>query len=124
MFNTKKLQEMGGFKSKTGHYMDTVAYLKLAIKYGRVDIRDVKASFRRHSSNIGGNVKNIKALCEDSLYLLDVMCKLLPENEVEIRKKGMLWFCRRNYRKASGNYRTIHEKCRRQFYASYLQRAI
>ena len=102
LFNTKRLQKMGAFKSKTGHYMDTVAFLKLAIKFGRIDIRDVKGSFRRHSSNISGNVKNIKAWCEDSLYVLDVMCDLLPENEAEIKKRGMFWFCRSNYDLASG----------------------
>ena len=102
LFNTKRLQEMGGFESKTGYYMDTVAFLKLAIKYGRVDICDVKASFRRHSSNFGTNVNNINAWCEDSLYLLDVMCDLLPANVAEIRKKGMPWFCRTNYLLVSG----------------------
>ena len=102
LFNTKRLQEMGGFKSKTNYFFDAVAYVTLAAKYGRVDIYDVKASFRRHSSNMGGDVKGIRAWCEDCLYLMDIMCGLMPEDGERLRSKGMPWFCIKNYRLASG----------------------
>jgi glycosyltransferase involved in cell wall biosynthesis len=101
LYNTKRLQELGGFQSKTNHFLDVVASVKLAAKYGRVDIYDIKASFRRHSSNSGGNVKRITAWCEDSIYLLDVMCELLPEDCEELRHRGMPWLCKKNYRLAS-----------------------
>jgi len=101
LFNTKKLQELGGFKSKTNYFVDVVAEVILAFKFGRADVYDVKASFRRHSSNMGGNVSSISAWCEDCMYLLDIMCDLSIENKTLIREKGLRFFARKNYRLAS-----------------------
>ena len=53
LFNTTRLKQLGGFHSKTNMYEDVVAEVQLAAKYGRVDIFDIKASFRRHDSNMG-----------------------------------------------------------------------
>lgn len=99
IFHTERLRELGGFHSKTNRYEDVVAYVQLAAKYGRVDVYDVKASFRRHDSNMGEAV-NFFEWCEDSLYLLDIMCKVAPAHASIIREKGMRYFCLRNYRHA------------------------
>jgi len=99
IFNTEKLKELGGFHSKTNRYEDAVAYFQLAGKYGRVDVYDIKASFRRHDSNMGNAVPYYE-WCEDSLYLLDIMYKVAPEHSALIREKGMRYFCIRNYRHA------------------------
>ena len=99
IFNTQRLKELGGFHSKTNLYEDVVAYVQLAAKYGRVDVYDVKASFRRHDSNMGAAVPFYE-WCEDSLYLLDIMCKVAPEHSALIRERGMRYFCIRNYRHA------------------------
>jgi glycosyltransferase involved in cell wall biosynthesis len=99
IFNTKGLKELGGFHSKTNLYEDVVAYVQLAAKYGRIDVHDVKASFRRHDSNFGASVPFYK-WCEDSLYLLDIMCKVAPEHSALIKERGMRYFCIRNYRHA------------------------
>ena len=96
LYNTKRLKEIGGFKSKKALYEDDVALVQLAAKFGRVDVRDVKASFRRHSSNIGTTAR-ISDWCEDSLYLLDIMCNLVPEKKAIIRQIGMVSLCRQNY---------------------------
>jgi glycosyltransferase involved in cell wall biosynthesis len=96
LYNTKRLQELGGFRSKKALYEDDVALVQLAAKFGRVDVRDVKAGFRRHSDNIGTAAK-ISDWCEDSLYLLDVMCNVVPEKESIVREKGMVSLCRQNY---------------------------
>jgi len=96
LYNTKRLQEIDGFRSKKALYEDNVALVQLAAKFGRVDVRDVKAGFRRHSDNIGTAAK-ISDWCEDSLYLLDVMCNVVPEKEAIVREKGMLSLCRQNY---------------------------
>ena len=48
MFNTEKLQSLDGFHSKTDHFLDVAAEVILAFKYGRADVYDIKASFRRH----------------------------------------------------------------------------
>lgn len=102
VFNTKRLKQLGGLHSKTNTgYDDVVACVQLAEKYGRVDICDVKASFRRHGSNIG-DVFHYTNWCEDSLYLLDVMCTVAPEHAAIIRERGMSYFCLRSYTRVSG----------------------
>ncbi len=101
LFNTKRLQELGGFHSKTNHFQDVVAEVILSAKYGRIDIFDVKASFRKHADNMGGAITSIKAWCEDCIYLLDIMCNLLTEKEPHIREKGLRFFARKNYKHAS-----------------------
>lgn len=100
LFNTKRLIEIGGFKSKTNHFQDVVAEVILSAKFGRVDVFDVKSSFRRHSSNLGGSVSSIKPWCIDCLYLLDIMCEIVPENKTKVRQAGMVYMCRKNYRLA------------------------
>ena len=99
LYNTRRLKELGGFKSKTDQYEDCVALFQLAARFGRKDIRDAKASFRRHEKNMGSLI-NVKDWCEDSIYLLDIMCKLASEKGDLIRDKGMKYFCERNYRHA------------------------
>ena len=102
VFNTKRLKQLGGLHSKTNTgYDDVVACVQLAAKYGRVDISDIKASFRRHGSNIG-DVFHYTDWCEDSLYLLDVMCNVVPEHAAVIRERGMSYFCKRNYNRVAG----------------------
>jgi glycosyltransferase involved in cell wall biosynthesis len=96
LYNTKRLKEIGGFRSKKNLYEDDVALVQLAAKYGRVDVQAVKASFRKHSENFGTTAK-ISDWCEDSLYLLDVMCSLVLEKKAIIRRKGMVSLCRQNY---------------------------
>lgn len=97
LFNTRRLKEVGGFQSKTNVYQDVVAYVLLAARFGRIDIQDVKASFREHASNMGKSV-GVSNWCEDSLYSLDIMCDLVPENKDLIMHKGMTFFCKNNYR--------------------------
>jgi glycosyltransferase involved in cell wall biosynthesis len=101
LYNTKRLKEIGGFRSKKALYEDDVALVQLAARFGRVDVRGVKASFRKHSTNIGTTAK-ISDWCEDSLYLLDVMCNVAPEKKVVIRHEGMVFFCRTNYDYCNG----------------------
>ncbi len=102
VFNTRRLIQLGGFpsKTKTG-YDDVVVCVQLAAKHGRVDIFDIKASFRRHGSNIG-DMSHFSEWCQDSLDLLDVMCDVVPEHAALIRDKGMSYFCFRNYDRVSG----------------------
>jgi len=101
VFNTKRLQELGGFRSKTNYFQDVVAEVILAAKYGRIDVYDIKASYRRHADNISGAITGIKAWCEDCIYLLDIMCNLVTEKEPHIREKGLRFFARKNYKLAS-----------------------
>ncbi len=101
LFNAKRLKQLGGFHSRTNRYDDVAASIQLAAKYGRIDVSDVKASFRRHGANLGETVI-YPEWCEDSLYLLDVMCTVAPEHAAKIRERGMSHFCFRNYNRLSG----------------------
>ena len=71
----------------------------MAAKFGRIDIHDMKASFRKHGSSITPAVK-VGEWLEDSLYLLDLICDLFPENKSLLRKEGLAYFSRFNYKLA------------------------
>lgn len=103
LYNTKRLKELGGFKSKTNLFLDVVATAQLAALHGRIDVHDVKASFRRHDSNMGGNPAQVDAWAEDCLFLLSVMCDLVSTNEEKqkIMRNGNIFFVKKNYRLCS-----------------------
>ena len=102
LYNTRKLQEIGGFKSKTNLFLDALATVKLSI-FGRVDVPEVKASFRRHSNNMGSKAR-LMDWVDDCKYLLDIMCDLVPEDAKDVvKQKGNVFFCKKNYRYISAN---------------------
>jgi glycosyltransferase involved in cell wall biosynthesis len=96
LYNTAKLRSVGGFHSRKNLYEDNVALFKLAALYGRVDIEAPKASFRLHGQGMG-SVARLRDWCDDSLYLLDVMCSLVPDADGRLRREGMRSLCRQNY---------------------------
>jgi len=100
LYYTHGLREIGGFYSKTNRYQDVVATAKLMAKYRRADVPAVKAGFRRHSANLGSSV-DITSWCEDSLYLLRVLCALNPSANSLLERRGMAYFCKSNFRRAS-----------------------
>lgn len=101
MFNTEKLKEIGGFHSKTNHFQDVVAEVILAFKYGRVDVYDIKASFRRHSENMGGHPARLKAWSVDCLYLMNLILKQATSDKDRLRELGLGFFWRKNYSMAA-----------------------
>jgi glycosyltransferase involved in cell wall biosynthesis len=96
LYNTEGLKESGGFGSKKNLFDDLVPTFTLISKYGRADVPEVKASFRRHSNNSGSSA-SIHDWVEDSRYLLDTVCHLLPEDSERLRKEGNLYFCKKMY---------------------------
>jgi hypothetical protein len=101
MFNTARLKELGGFRSKTLVFEDVVAEMTLAARHGRADVPQVKASFRRHGLN-KGSAARLGEWVDDSLFLLDVMCELVPDDaRTTVRREGLMYFCRTNYRHAA-----------------------
>jgi glycosyltransferase involved in cell wall biosynthesis len=100
LFNTKRVREIGGFHSKYNILEDVMAEIKIGIKYGRYDIQEIKASFRRHDSalTLAGKVRD---WCEESLILIDLMCELAPENQTHIRGEGKRAMSSFNYQLAS-----------------------
>jgi len=100
LFNTKKLIEIGGFKSKNNLFLDVLAEIILAAKFGRIDIRDIKASFRTHHEQNAYSVP-IHGWCEDSMELLEKICNLTSDNQELIRKVGKIFFANHCYKHAN-----------------------
>ena len=100
LFNTKKLKEIGGFKPENNLFHDGFVIAKLADKFDRVDVEDIKASFRVHPDEITFAVK-VRDWSEDSLELLDLICDLASEKKALIRSEGMRFFSKLNYNRAS-----------------------
>ncbi len=96
LINTEGLREVGGFRSRHNLFQDVGAELKVAARYGRVDVEEVKAGFRIHQANMGSAAK-IRAWCEDSAELLEILCRLCPEQQARIEAEGKRFFCRMNY---------------------------
>jgi len=99
LFNTRKLKEIGGFNSPKNLFQDVVAEARLAARAGRLDIADIKASFRKHGGEMTFSAK-VKDWCDDSLFLLDLLCVLSPRKKEEVRATGMRFFSRLNYGRA------------------------
>lgn len=96
LYHTKRLKEVGGFFSKRFLYDDLVPTFTLATRFGRLDIREVKAGFRRHQGNRGSTVP-IQDWMEDSLFLLDTIDRLMPDRRDVLRREGDRYFCRKMY---------------------------
>lgn len=100
LFHAERLREIGGFHSPRNLFQDVVAELRLASRWGRVDVPAVKASFRRHGGNFG-NVSRIRDWCEDSRHVLDLIGELVPDANRAFRRRGEIFFCEQNYERAS-----------------------
>jgi len=102
LFHTERLRAIGGLKSKHYHFDDVMAEVQLAALFGRIDVQHVKASFRYHDTKRGNlrltSADEIKNWCEDSLILLDVMCRLVSQNRELVRSEGMTFFSSLCYR--------------------------
>jgi len=96
LYNREYLKEVGGFHSKHNLFTDLVPSFTLVEKYERVDVRDVKASFRRHTSNMSYSTP-MNLWIEDSLFLLAVLVKLFPQQRESIQKLGSQYFCEKMY---------------------------
>jgi glycosyltransferase involved in cell wall biosynthesis len=99
LFHTEHLKSIGGFHSRHNLFQDVFAEVQLAAAHGRVDVKDAKASFRKHEGEMTFGAK-VKAWCEDSLDLLDLMCDLANERKKLIRKNGLKFFGNLNFNRA------------------------
>jgi glycosyltransferase involved in cell wall biosynthesis len=96
LFNTARLREVGGFNSKHQLFQDVLAEFELGATWGRVDVPEVKASFRKHGLQ-NTTAAKLDLWCEDSVFLLEAMCRLAPTRQAEIRMKGLRHFAKHNY---------------------------
>ena len=101
LFSTTRLKDIGGFNSKHNLFDDVIAEIRMAAKYERVDVPNIRASFRHHSSTLTASVR-ISNWCEESKILFDLICSLVPESKVAlIKSAGLRFFIGHNYRIAS-----------------------
>jgi glycosyltransferase involved in cell wall biosynthesis len=93
LFNREGLLEVGGFESVKHLWCDVVPEVRLAARYERVDIEEVKASFRIHAlkNSAAGKVKD---WCEDSRYLFDVILEVTEDVDRGFRRVGSHFFAR------------------------------
>ncbi len=98
LYQTRGLREDGGFHSKRHHVSDGVAIVYLAKQYGWFDIKDVKASFRKHAEEITASVA-VMDWCVDYKALLQQMCEA-TNNDKEVKAKGGQFFSKMNYQRA------------------------
>ncbi len=96
LFNTNRLKQIGGFNSKHQLFQDVLAEIQLAANFGRVDVENVKVSYRMHPAQNSNSAK-IRAWCEDSFFLFDAMCDLNTEKKALFKRKGKDFFFRHNY---------------------------
>jgi hypothetical protein len=112
LFHTEFLKAVGGFSSRHNLFQDVVAEVQLAAAHGRIDVKEVKASFRKHEGERTFEAK-VAAWCEDSLDLLDTLCELAEERKATIREEGFKFFAGLNFRRAmavstpSGRFRAL-----------------
>ncbi|HEX7003938.1 MAG TPA: glycosyltransferase [Trueperaceae bacterium] len=123
LFNTERLRQHGGFDSPKGLYQDVVAFANLAARYGTVDVEAPLASFRRHGENKGSSASALD-WTEDSLFLLGLLCELMPDRAEELRRNGLPYLCQKCYRIARGidspvlrwrTYLTIYDRFERSY---------
>lgn len=100
LYRLRCLREVGGFRSKTYSYQDVATNLRLAASYGRYGIAEPKASYRKFHSKKWGSSIGIINWCEDSIYLIHLMCELMPENRRHFMDHGLKRLCLENYRRA------------------------
>jgi glycosyltransferase involved in cell wall biosynthesis len=99
LFHTEKLRLIGGFNSRYNLLQDVKAEVQLAAMFGRIDVQDVKASFRKHGLELTFKTRAID-WCNESLILLDSMRSLVLENKVLVYREGMRFFANLSYRRA------------------------
>lgn len=88
LFNTKTLRSIGGFEERYNHYDDVAANFKCSWKAGRLDIPEVKASFRKHPGSITSSaIPDI--WCRNASELLDLVCSLADDKKNNIRNVGL-----------------------------------
>ena len=100
LYQTGYLRNLGGFQSRHNLFQDGLATVRLAARHGRADVPDVLASFRVHAGELT-RAARVREWCEDSLEVLDAMCREVGEREPEIRERGRRFFATVNYRRAA-----------------------
>jgi glycosyltransferase involved in cell wall biosynthesis len=100
MYLTSALRSAGGFRSPRELFIDVAAVFRIAASHPVLNVPEVKASFRRHGGN-NGTAQSLQAWCDDSLFLIDLVCTLEPGQAAAVRSRGLRYFARNNYSRAA-----------------------
>ena len=100
LFHTENLRAVGGFNSPYNLLQDVKAEVQLAAMFGRIDVQDIKASFRRHELELT-RMTSVSDWCRESLLLLDLMCELVPNNRHVVYPEARRFFANLCYRRAA-----------------------
>ena len=101
LFNTRQLKAEGGFRSPYHLSEDGFAIARLA-RFGRVNLPDVKASFRVHGGeNTMADPTAAKLWGREYLELLECMCGFVaPDAVISTRRTGRRFFAQLAYNRA------------------------
>jgi glycosyltransferase involved in cell wall biosynthesis len=127
LFHTEQLRAVGGFRST--HYLhdDAIAMVQLATALGRADVKEVKASFRRHNQRDTLSPTDMGHWCEDALLVLNLICKSVSKDVALVRKEGEQFFADQCYKRAAAVkspvsrlrcYVVVFEKFRYRYFPS------
>jgi glycosyltransferase involved in cell wall biosynthesis len=102
LFRTRQLREQGGFHSRYHLAEDGFAIARLA-RFHRIDVRQVKASFRVHrGENTVADPAHALLWGREYLDLLDCMCALAaPESSPSWCREGARFFAQLAYNRAA-----------------------
>jgi glycosyltransferase involved in cell wall biosynthesis len=110
LFYTRGLKEIGGFRTEYDMLVDVAAEFELAARYGRLDIPEIKASFRDHTDSHGKGPK-ISRWCDSSLKLVSLASSLINEQNGRFYAVAMKTSSDRMYRYAS-RYSRLKDRMR------------
>lgn len=97
LINTAKLREIGGFQSPNNLFQDAIAQVQVASALGFVNIREIKASFRKHDDNYGAAARTMD-WCEDSKLLLDcILTSSAVRDDGTFSREASHFLSRMNY---------------------------
>jgi glycosyltransferase involved in cell wall biosynthesis len=99
LFRTRPLQEIG-INSRYHHWDDVISEFQIAFRYGRIDIPDIKASYRIHRGGLTYK-EGVREWCEDSRELIELVCRLAPEDDSLLRSRLTSYLSLLNYRIAA-----------------------
>jgi glycosyltransferase involved in cell wall biosynthesis len=99
LWQTRGLQDLDGFHSKTYTFDDVVTLARLAARYGYAGAQAVKASFRRHEANTFAQPQYVMDWAVDCLYLRDLLVELAPPELRDVmRHEATHYLCGKAYR--------------------------
>lgn len=95
VYHRQRLLEVGGFTSPKRLYHDLVAVVRLVATGPRLEMADIKASFRRHGES-RGTVSKMADWVEDACYLVGVIAEVTKNNR-ELVEQAKQYFCKKMY---------------------------